>query len=180
MTLSGGKLFTKLNMSHAYQQLLLDKDSKEYVTINKHKGLFKYNCLVFRVASSPGSFQRMMDTLLQVIPHVAVYLNNILITGAIQAEHRANLEWVLQKPSDAGLRLKCIVYFYGTYLGHEITAEELCPVKDKVHAIKDGPSPKSVTELRSFLEMVNYYVMFLPDLSKVLALFYKLLQADTK
>lgn len=32
-TLSGEKLFTKLDMSHAYQQLLLDKDSKEHVTI---------------------------------------------------------------------------------------------------------------------------------------------------
>lgn len=41
-TLAGGKLFTKLDMSQTYEQLLLDKDSKEYVTINTHKGLFKY------------------------------------------------------------------------------------------------------------------------------------------
>lgn len=66
--LAGGKLFTKLDMSQAYQQLLLDKDSKEYVTINTHKRLFKYNRLVFGVASSPAIFQRTMDTLLQGIP----------------------------------------------------------------------------------------------------------------
>ena len=51
-TLAGGKLFTKLDMSQAYQQLLLDKDSNEYLTINTHKGLFKYNRLVFGVALS--------------------------------------------------------------------------------------------------------------------------------
>jgi hypothetical protein len=85
-TLAGGKLFTKLDMSNAYQQLLLDEDSKQYVTINTHKGLFKYNRLVFGVASSPAIFQRTMDTLLQGIPHVAVYLDDILITGATEAK----------------------------------------------------------------------------------------------
>lgn len=67
-----------------------------------------------------------------------------------------------------------------TYLGHRITAEGLCPVEDKVRAIKAAPSPKCVTELRSFLGMVNYYGKFLPDLSKVLAPLYKLLHNDTK
>lgn len=80
-TLAGGKLFSKLYMSHAYQQLLLDEKSKEFVTINTHKGLFKYNRLVFGVASSPAIFQRTMDTILQGIPHVAAYLDDILITG---------------------------------------------------------------------------------------------------
>ncbi len=80
-TLTGDKLFTKLDMSQAYQQLLLDEESKEYVTINTHKGLFKCNRLVFGVASSPAIFQRTMGTLLQGIPYVAVYLDDILITG---------------------------------------------------------------------------------------------------
>lgn len=147
-TLSGGKLFTKLDMSHAYQQLLLNEDSKEYVTINTHKGLFKYNRLVFGVASSPAIFQRTMDTLLQGIPHVAVYLDDILITGVTEAEHLANLEQVLKRLSDAGMRRKrdkCVFLASSvTYLGHRITAEGLCPVEGKVRAIKEALSPKSV------------------------------------
>ncbi|XP_061883310.1 uncharacterized protein K02A2.6-like isoform X1 [Entelurus aequoreus] len=183
-TLAGGKLFTKLDMSQAYQQLLLDEDSKEYVTINTHKGLFKYNRLVFGVASSPAIFQRTMDTLLQGIPHVAVYLDDILVTGATEVEHLANLEEVLKRLSEAGLRLKrskCVFLAPSvTYLGHRITAQGLCPVEDKVRAIKEAPNPKCITELRSFLGMVNYYGKFLPDLSKVLAPLYKLLHNDTK
>ncbi|KAL7874784.1 hypothetical protein SRHO_G00057540 [Serrasalmus rhombeus] len=102
-TLAGGKSFKKLDMSHAYQQLLLDDESKEFVTINMHKGLFKFNCLVFGVASSPAIFQRTMDSLLQGIPHVACYLDDLLITGATEAEHLSNLEQVLQRLSEAGL-----------------------------------------------------------------------------
>ena len=45
-TLGGGNKFTKLDMSQAYQQLLLDEDSKKYTTINTHKGLYQYNRLV--------------------------------------------------------------------------------------------------------------------------------------
>ncbi len=67
-TLGGGKKFTKLDMSQAYQQLKLDEDSKKYTTINTHKGLFQSNRLPFGVSSSPGIFQRAIENLLQGIP----------------------------------------------------------------------------------------------------------------
>jgi hypothetical protein len=42
-SLSGGKSFTKLDLAHAYQQIPLDEEAKEYTTINTHKGLYRYN-----------------------------------------------------------------------------------------------------------------------------------------
>ena len=59
-TLAGGESFTKLDMSQAFQQILLDEESKSYVVINTHKGLFRYNRLPFGVSSAPGIFQRVM------------------------------------------------------------------------------------------------------------------------
>ena len=41
--LAGGIAFTKLDMSQAYQQLLLDEESQKYAVINMHRGLFQYN-----------------------------------------------------------------------------------------------------------------------------------------
>ena len=86
--------------------MLLDEDSKQYVTINTHKGLFKYNRLVFGVGSSPSIFQCTMDNLLQNIPHVAVYLDLILVTGKTEEEQLQNLDQVLRRMKEAGLRLK--------------------------------------------------------------------------
>ena len=63
--LSGGKMFTKLDMRQAYQQLLLDEESKQYVVVNTPKGLFKYNRLPFGVSSAPVIFQRVMESILQ-------------------------------------------------------------------------------------------------------------------
>ena len=63
-SLAGGKAFTTLDMSQAYQQLLLDEPSKKLVVINTPRGLFQYNRLPFGIASAPGIFQRDMDSLL--------------------------------------------------------------------------------------------------------------------
>ena len=56
--LSGGVIFTKLDHSHAYQQLPLDEDSQMLTTINTPKGLYVYNRLPFGVSAAPGIFQR--------------------------------------------------------------------------------------------------------------------------
>lgn len=37
--LNDGKKFSKLDLSHAYQQVLLDEESRDYVIINTHLGL---------------------------------------------------------------------------------------------------------------------------------------------
>ena len=80
-SLSGGQKFSKIDLSHAYQQMVLEEDSRKYVVINTHKGLYRYTRLLFGIASAPAVFQRTMDTILQGIPNVLCYLDNILITG---------------------------------------------------------------------------------------------------
>ena len=102
-TLAGGKTFTKLDMSQAYQQIKLDEESKPYVVINTHKGLFRYNQLPFGVSAAPAIFQRVMESLLQGIDGVVVYLDDILVMGRTDVEHLATLEKVLDRMEQAGL-----------------------------------------------------------------------------
>ena len=54
--LGGGMLFSKIDLTQAYQQLPLDNESKQYVVINTHKGLFRHTCLPFGISSAPGYF----------------------------------------------------------------------------------------------------------------------------
>ena len=67
--LSGGKLFTKLDMSSAYLQL--PSSNEAYVT-NTYKGLLQFNHLPFGVSSAPAIFQRTMETLLRGLSGVSV------------------------------------------------------------------------------------------------------------
>ena len=76
--LSGGKTFTKLDLSQAYLQVPLDEESRKLVVVNNHKGLFRFTRLPYGVSSAPGIFQRLMENVLQGIPNVIVYLDDIL------------------------------------------------------------------------------------------------------
>ena len=73
-SMTGAKVFSKLDLSHAYLQLQLEEESKEFATISTNKGLFRYNRLPFGVAAAPAIFQRTMEGILQDIPHVQVYM----------------------------------------------------------------------------------------------------------
>ncbi|XP_064395566.1 uncharacterized protein K02A2.6-like [Halichondria panicea] len=149
---SGGKKFTKLDLKHAYQQIELDEESKPLTTINTHKGLFQYDRLPFGVSSAPSIFQRVMENLLQGIPGVCIYIDDILITGHTEEEHLEHLTEVLTRLSKAGLTLKkakCSFFLDSVeYLGHIISKDGLHTSESKVKAVLEAPSPKNVPELR--------------------------------
>ncbi|CAC5370681.1 unnamed protein product [Mytilus coruscus] len=105
-TLGGGQEYTKLDLNQAYQQIELDEDSKRYVTINTHKGLFRYNRLPYGVASSPGIFQRTLENVVQGIANVLVRVDDILITGKTRQGHLNTLSEVLSRFKRIGIRLK--------------------------------------------------------------------------
>ena len=64
------------------------------------------------------------------------------------------------------------------FLGHRINEEGLHPLPSNVDAIVNAPAPKSVTELKAILGLVNYYAKFIPNLSMHLAPLYQLLKKD--
>ena len=182
--LTGGRAFSKLDLSQAYQQLVLCDESKPYTTINTHRGLYSYNRLPFGISAAPAIFQRTLETLLQGIPNVCVYLDDILVTGKTTKEHLDNLKEVLTRLETAGMRLKqqkCeFLMSEVEYLGHRISPDGLHPTPTKVKAIMEAPAPTNVSELKAFLGLVNYYGKFLSNLATTLAPLYKLLQKNVK
>lgn len=182
--LSGGKLFSKLDLTHAYQQLVLEEESRKYTTINTTKGLFQYQRLPFGIASAPAIFQRTMDSLMQGLPRVVVYMDDILVTGVDEEDHLRNLDRVMVRLETAGVTLKeskCIFAAPSVeYLGYVIDKDGLHPSQEKLRAIQEAPEPRNVTELKSFLGLLNYYSKFMPNLSVVLSSLYRLLKKDVK
>ena len=104
--LSGGQKILKIDLSQANQQVQLDEASREFVTINTHKGLYQYTRLPFSIASALALFQKIMDTILQGIPSTICYLDDILVTGKNDEEHSRNLEEVPKRLQQNGLRVK--------------------------------------------------------------------------
>ena len=161
----------------------MTEEAKSILTINTHKGLYRYTRLPFGIASVPAIFQKTMDILLQGVPNALCYIDDIIITGQDDKAHLQTLQEVLKRLHSHGFRLKkskCV--FLGKaveYLGHQIDATGIHPTVDKLVAIYDAPSPQNITELRSYLGLLNYYGKFVPHLATLVQPLNELLQKDT-
>ena len=180
--LAGGQKFTKLDLSQAYHQLELSPESRPYMTINTHRGLYEYLCLLFGVNSAVSIFQRTIEIILADLPECVVYIDDILVTGKGDAEHMLNLRRALQRLQDSGLKLKhekCEwMQDQVTYLGHTISARGIAPGNEKVNDLKMAKAPTNVSELQSFSGSANYLCKFIPNFAQKMSPLYSLLKHD--
>lgn len=180
--LAGGQQFSKIDLNRAYQQVKKDEESKRYLTLNTHKGLYAVNRLPFGIASAPAIFQKIMDNVLKGLDFVFCYIDDILITGRSKEEHLRNLDAVLKRLSERGIRVKpskCEFFRDElTYLGHVINKHGIHPTDEKLAAITNAPAPTDKHQLQSLLGLINYYGKFVPNLSTVLFPLNRLLQKD--
>ena len=91
---------------------------------------------------------------------------------------------VLSRLEEKGIRLKqekCYFMLQEVeYLGHVLSARGIRPSPKNIRAIESVPAPENITQLKSFLGMVTYYLKFLPNLSTTLSPLYCLLQKNSK
>ena len=185
-SLTGGVKFTVLDVLQAYNQLLLDDQSKKLITINTLQGLYSYNRLPFGVASAPAVFQRTMESILQRhTDGIACYIDDIIITGKSTKDHLdLHLEEVLKRLSEHGVKTKkdkCHFFEDSVeFLGHMIDAKGIHTTPDKLQAIVDALAPRNVNDLRSFLGLLNYYRKFIPQFATILHPLNALLRKNAK
>ncbi|CAB4019266.1 Hypothetical predicted protein, partial [Paramuricea clavata] len=167
-SLGGGQKFSKIDLRQAYLQMEMEEESKKFLTINTHKGLFQYNRLVFGVASAPAIWQQAMDQILEGIPHVQCILDQEVLSRLSKHGLRANSS-------------KCEFFKERIeFCGHEISKLGLHKSQQKVHAVINAPRPENVSQVRSFVGLINYYHNFLPNLSTLLQPLNQLLEKERR
>ena len=101
-----------------------------------------------------------MDQLLNGLPEVRCYLDDIIITGKSAEEHLNHLSRVLEWLQDKGFRLKkekChFLKALVEYLGNVIDTNGSHTTPTKQQAMAEARTPTNKSELRSFLGLVNY------------------------
>lgn len=179
-----GEHFTKIDLNQAYTQFELDDDARRVLTWSTHKGLFTMNRMPYGIAPATAKFQKHLEQLFMGMENVVNFVDDILITGPNRDEHLKTLEAVLKKLSEAGLtakKEKCKFFQEQVeYMGHIISRHGLRKTKGKVEAIIYAPEPSTISQVRSFCGMVNYYAKFVPNLAKMLRPIYDLLMKTEK
>lgn len=169
--LRGATVFSQIDLQSAYHQLPLHEESQNLTAFITHDGLFKFTKVPFGLASAPSAFQKMMKTVLEGLPGVQNYLDDLIVYGQNKATHDANLQAVMTRLTDIGLKLNMKKSKFGQsrirYLGHDISKEGLHPNPDSVEAIANAPAPTDLPSLRSFLGLTSWFSKFIPNYAMV-------------
>ncbi|XP_055615172.1 uncharacterized protein K02A2.6-like [Toxorhynchites rutilus septentrionalis] len=182
--MSGCRVFSHIDLSDAYLQVEVDPESQPLLTINTHKGLFQFTRLSPGIKSAPGAFQQMMDTMLAGLPCTVGYLDDIVVGGRTEEEHRRNLFLVLQRLQAFGFTVrieKCSFHMRQVkYLGQILDGDGIRPDPDKIAPVVNMPAPHDVTALRAYLGAVNYYGKYVPEMRSLRHPMDQLLKAGEK
>ncbi|CAO4363315.1 unnamed protein product [Caenorhabditis nigoni] len=165
-SLNGGRFFSTVDLKDAYLQVELTEESKELCTINTHRGLYQYQRLAFGLKTAPMVFQRIMDKMISGLDGVTAYLDDIIIVGSTEKEHKENLFKLFSRITEYGFRVKLEKCTFLEeeikFLGFIVDKNGRRPDEEKIRAIKNMDTPKGEKELRSFMGMITYYGSFIP------------------
>ncbi|UYV79411.1 K02A2.6-like [Cordylochernes scorpioides] len=172
-TLAGSQWFSTLDLKSGYWQVEMHPDDKEKTAFTTGSGLWQFNVMPFGLCNAPATFERLMEAVLQGLATETcmVYLDDIIVLGKNFEEHLSNIEKVFKRLEAANLKLspkKCKLFKKEVaYLGHIISAEGVQTDPEKTETVRMWPTPKDLTQLRSFLGLCTYYRRFIPGFSNI-------------
>lgn len=171
--LCGAKYFTKLDLSSAFHHIRIGEKSKELTTFLGPDGMYRFRRLNFGVTSAPEAFQQKMEEVLEHLPFVVIYIDDILIfaEGIEVLEQRTVRVLELLRKSNLTLNpSKCEFNKQQVeFLGHELSSDGFNISKYKVADIKKFRRPANITELKSFLGVASFQASYIKNFADISA-----------
>ena len=183
--MSGSRVFSTIDMLNGFWQMPLLEEHRERTAMTTTMfGSFEWNVLPMGLKNSPAIFQRNMAELLRDLDYVSVYIDDVIIHSRTVEEHVQHVRTVMQrlrraqicvKGSKASLFRKSV-----NFLGHLVGGDGVAPQDKKVEAVANWPTPKNVSEVRSFLGLASFYRKFIHHFASIAAPLHALTKADVE
>ena len=152
------KWFSRIDAYQAFNQLPLNEESKCLTNINTSEGMYRYNYLCFGTASSPAIFQNFMCRVLEGVPNIVIYQDDVCIMTETLEQHNLILDQVLGKLRNVGLKInrkKCEFYANEIfYIGHKFDANGVHVIESKARALLMPISLKILSKCNRLLVYV--------------------------
>ena len=180
--LAKSKVFSKTDLASGYWHVKLDEASSKLTTFQTCFGRFRFLRLPFGVSTSAEIFQKKLTQTLQGLKGVICFVDDIIIHGENEKDHDENMKNFLNRCKEEGkiIKLNEKKTFNKvnsvSFMGHKISKQGLEVDESKVKAISEFPNPKNVSQLRTFLGMVNFLGKFIPNMTNILHPLHNLLK----
>ncbi len=171
--LSWAKIFIKLNIISAFNQLQIKEENKTFIIFHTQFELFKYLVMLFNLCNEFVLFQKYINNTLRehLNKFCTAYLNDILIYFDNELEHEIHVKLILRKLQEADLQINIIkCKFHVTqvlYLELIIIIEEIKINFFKINIIVNWLILINVKDVQNFLNFANFYRKFIYDYSRI-------------
>ena len=178
---AGMKVFTILDMKHAYWHVPLDRKSQLLTTFNTPFGRMCFRRLPFGINSSAEVFEKRVEEMFGDL-QVAIYFDDLIVFGRSKEEHDTNLRKLLERAKKFNVKFNRDKMQLNQrevkYLGHIVSSEGLRPDPEKVEAINLMPDPTDSKGIQRLMGSLNYLRGFIPNVSEITEPLRALLNVD--
>jgi hypothetical protein len=171
--LGGASIFLKIDLRFGYHQVRIKDEDIHKTTFRTRYGHYEFVVVPFGLTNAPATFMCLMNNVLNKFmdKFVLVFIDDILIYSKNREDHKEYLRLVLQVLRENQLYAKfskCEFFQKQVhYLGHAISKEGVEVDPDKIKSIMEWPTPKDVSDIRSFMGLAGYYRRFIKGFSKI-------------
>uniref|UniRef100_A0A8C5Q8I3 ribonuclease H n=1 Tax=Leptobrachium leishanense TaxID=445787 RepID=A0A8C5Q8I3_9ANUR len=184
--MQGCKLFTALDCAKGYWTIQVSPEDQYKLAFTFGQQQFTWTRMPFGYINSGHEFAVFLH---KAMPDAAergnlTYVDDILLKSISFEKHSQEIRHVLNQLREAGVKISlqkaqwCRTRV--NFLGHEVTSEGLNPQRKKVEAVMKSRTPTNISELRSFLGMMNYSRKFIENYAEICKPLLTLLKKDVK
>ena len=171
--LHGGNIFSKIDLKRGYHQIRMKKGDEWKTAFKTKFGLYEWLVMPFGLTNAPSTFMRLMHHVLRdfIGRFVGVYFDDILVYSRSLDDHLGHLRQVLSVLRKNTLYAnieKCTFCVDNiVFLGFVVGRNGVQVDPEKIKAIQEWPTPKSVGDIRSFHGLASFCRRFVPNFSTI-------------